>query len=77
MNEWKEFALCKGKTDLFYVNPGDDQRPAKAICAECPVRRPCLEYALVHEPFGIWGGLSGRERQRLRLQRKQMRLLAS
>jgi WhiB family redox-sensing transcriptional regulator len=37
---------------------------AKRICADCPVRRECLEYALrVREPFGIWGGLNESERR--------------
>ena len=39
---------------------------AKAICATCPVRGLCLEYALaVREPYGIWGGLNEYERRRL------------
>jgi len=39
---------------------------AKAICASCPVRRACLEYALqIHEPHGIWGGLNELERKTL------------
>ncbi len=37
---------------------------AKAICATCPVREPCLAYALrIREPHGIWGGLSEVERR--------------
>ncbi|MDQ1511262.1 MAG: WhiB family transcriptional regulator, redox-sensing transcriptional regulator [Actinomycetota bacterium] len=39
---------------------------AKTICAECIVRQECLEFALrVHEPHGIWGGLTEAERRRL------------
>ena len=39
---------------------------AKAICATCPVRDPCLEYALrIREPHGIWGGMSESERRPL------------
>jgi WhiB family redox-sensing transcriptional regulator len=39
---------------------------AKSICAECTVRQECLEFALrVHEPHGIWGGLTEAERRRL------------
>ncbi len=39
---------------------------AKAICAQCPVRRPCLEYALtIHEQHGIWGGLTEHDRRQL------------
>jgi WhiB family redox-sensing transcriptional regulator len=40
---------------------------AKAVCARCPVRRQCLEFARAHEPvFGIWGGTTLEERQRIR-----------
>lgn len=39
---------------------------AKAICAQCPVRRQCLEWALeTHQPHGVWGGLDEQERERL------------
>jgi WhiB family redox-sensing transcriptional regulator len=47
------------------VLPGEGE--AKRICSGCEVRAECLEYALAHdERFGIWGGLSERERRRLR-----------
>lgn len=39
---------------------------AKSICAECGVSEECLEYSLLHEPFGIWGGKTERERKTLR-----------
>lgn len=43
-----------------------------AICAACPVRLICLEYAMDHnEPFGIWGGLSRKQRERLAAARKK------
>ena len=39
---------------------------AKSICAMCPVRRPCLDYAVrIREPHGIWGGLNETERKQL------------
>ncbi len=39
---------------------------AKAICAVCPVKAPCLQYALeIREPHGIWGGLNELERKAL------------
>lgn len=39
---------------------------AKAICAGCPVRATCRAYALTaREPYGIWGGLTARERTRI------------
>ena len=51
----------------------EDEAPeAKDICAECPVREPCLEYALtVREKHGVWGGRTERERRRLIRQRRR------
>jgi WhiB family redox-sensing transcriptional regulator len=68
--EWQERALC-AQTDpeAFFPEKGGSTREAKRICAGCEVRSECLEYALAHdERFGIWGGLSERERRRLKRQ---------
>ncbi|MCX2733902.1 WhiB family transcriptional regulator [Saccharopolyspora sp. NFXS83] len=68
--EWQERALC-AQTDpeAFFPEKGGSTREAKRICAGCEVRPECLEYALEHdERFGIWGGLSERERRRLKRQ---------
>jgi WhiB family redox-sensing transcriptional regulator len=65
---WQEDALC-AQTDpeAFFPEKGGSTRDAKRICAQCTVRAECLEYALRNdERFGIWGGLSERERRRLR-----------
>jgi WhiB family transcriptional regulator, redox-sensing transcriptional regulator len=65
---WQDRALC-AQTDpeAFFPEKGGSTREAKRICVGCQVRAECLEYALVNdERFGIWGGLSERERQRLR-----------
>jgi WhiB family redox-sensing transcriptional regulator len=66
--EWQERALC-AQTDpeAFFPEKGGSTREAKRICGGCDVRAECLDYALAHdERFGIWGGLSERERRRLR-----------
>lgn len=66
--EWQERALC-AQTDpeAFFPEKGGSTREAKRICAGCEVRSECLEYALEHdERFGIWGGLSERERRKLK-----------
>lgn len=66
--EWQEQALC-AQTDpeAFFPEKGGSTREAKRICQACAVRDECLEYALEHdERFGIWGGLSERERRRLK-----------
>ncbi len=65
---WQADALC-AQTDpeAFFPEKGGSTRDAKRICASCQVRSECLEYALEHdERFGIWGGLSERERRKLR-----------
>ena len=65
---WQADALC-AQTDpeAFFPEKGGSTRDAKRVCAECPVSTACLEYALAKdERFGIWGGLSERERRRLR-----------
>lgn len=65
---WQERALC-AQTDpeAFFPEKGGSTREAKRVCATCEVREECLEYALAHdERFGIWGGLSERERRKLK-----------
>src|SRR3712207_846147 len=65
---WQERALC-AETDpeAFFPEKGGSTREAKKICTGCEVKADCLEYALANdERFGIWGGLSERERRRLR-----------
>jgi WhiB family redox-sensing transcriptional regulator len=66
--EWQERALCS-QTDpeAFFPEKGGSTREAKRICSRCEVKTECLEYALGHdERFGIWGGLSERERRKLK-----------
>jgi WhiB family redox-sensing transcriptional regulator len=65
---WQDRALC-AQTDpeAFFPEKGGSTREAKKVCRACEVRPECLEYALAHdERFGIWGGLSERERRRLK-----------
>jgi WhiB family redox-sensing transcriptional regulator len=65
---WQDKALC-AQTDpeTFFPEKGGSTREAKQVCTACPVSAECLQYALDHEErFGIWGGLSERERRRLK-----------
>jgi WhiB family transcriptional regulator, redox-sensing transcriptional regulator len=65
---WQSRALC-AQTDpeSFFPEKGGSTREAKKICLNCEVRSDCLSYALANdERFGIWGGLSERERRRLK-----------
>ncbi len=69
---WRLDALC-AETDpeAFFPEKGGSTREAKKICTGCEVRAECLEFALANdERFGIWGGLSERERRRVRLERR-------
>jgi len=66
--EWVADGLC-AETDpeAFYPEKGGSAREAKRVCTHCTVRAECLSYALAHdERFGVWGGLSERERRRMR-----------
>jgi WhiB family redox-sensing transcriptional regulator len=65
---WADQARClQAEPDTFFPEKGGSTREAKRICASCDVRDLCLDYALANdERFGIWGGLSERERRRLK-----------
>lgn len=69
---WQDYANCRGAdADLFFPERGASTRKAKAICGECQVRAQCLDFAIdVGEKFGIWGGMSERERRRVRRERQ-------
>lgn len=70
---WRQRAACRGvDPDIFYPASDEDADEAKGICAICPVREACLEYALVNrERDGVWGGATERERRRLVRQRRK------
>ena len=67
---WRDDAACAGSgTDLFFPISEEDPQVevAKEVCAECPVKDECLAYALsTNQTEGVWGGLTGTERRRLR-----------
>jgi len=72
---WQLEAACRGADATLFFAPNyfekreeKDAREAQAkvLCARCPVREPCLEYALrTRDPHGVWGGLNELERRRL------------
>ena len=72
---WQDRASCLGMDpDLFFPERGASTREAKSICRACAVQVECLEFALANgEKFGIWGGMSERERRRIRRMRAQQR----
>ena len=71
--DWRDGAACRHRDpDLFFpegtAGPAIRQADqAKRLCQSCPVRTPCLEFALRHGlAFGIWGGTTGEERRSIR-----------
>jgi WhiB family redox-sensing transcriptional regulator len=72
---WQVRAACRGPETWLFFPPAHPERKdereerearAKAICARCPVRADCLDFAVrTREPYGIWGGLTELERQQL------------
>lgn len=77
---WQDAAACRGEDIGLFFGPDGERQPerevreqkAKAICARCPVRTECLEYALSRpEKYGVWGGMNEDERASER--RRRMR----
>ena len=70
---WRREAACRDSdTNLFFPDSDNDAGPALAICASCPVRDECLEFALsTNQPDGVWGGATETQRRRLRRRRRQ------
>jgi WhiB family transcriptional regulator, redox-sensing transcriptional regulator len=70
---WWEWAVCRGQDASFFFAPSYFEKRAekqareavaKALCVRCPVREPCLEFALAtRDPHGVWGGLNEMERR--------------
>lgn len=70
---WMERAACRGRDpDWWSADPGTAaERAAVAVCAGCPVQRPCLAAGL-ESPWavGVWGGLNESQRRRMRQARR-------
>jgi hypothetical protein len=62
---WREQAACRDTNlNMFFPGRGETAGPARQVCARCPVRQPCLDYAISNRiVYGVWGGLTGRERR--------------
>lgn len=70
--DWWADAACRAPgvhPDIFWPERGESCRPAKNICMGCPVMMACREEHM-GERFGVWGGLSERERRKIRKTRK-------
>lgn len=71
---WITDALCaQVDNEIFFPPKGGSTKDAKRVCMACPARVACLEAAMARdERFGIWGGLSERERRELKKRRRQV-----
>jgi WhiB family redox-sensing transcriptional regulator len=73
---WMGKAACAGADpELFFPAPGESAEPALAICRGCPVRLHCLQDALEHPAWGVWGGFSERNRAEARTRHNKGRSL--
>lgn len=70
--EWMRRGNCRDEPpSLFFPSDGIGVEIARQLCATCPVKEPCLEYALRNRiDHGVWGGASERERRRILRQRR-------
>ncbi len=74
--EWQEIGSCREADPDLFFHPQNERglarvrrdRSAKAVCASCTVRVECADYAIrAREPYGVWGGLTEEERERIYL----------
>lgn len=77
--DWMSEGRCRDMDPaVFFPSDGIGVQGAQRICSECPVKTPCLEYALANRvDHGVWGGTSERERRRILRRRRLSRLQAS
>jgi WhiB family redox-sensing transcriptional regulator len=75
---WMAEGKCKDlPPETFFPSDGVGVDVARRICKDCPVKSPCLEYAIAnHIDHGVWGGASERERRRIARQRRQLHLIS-
>jgi WhiB family redox-sensing transcriptional regulator len=80
--DWQEEAACREYDNLLFF--GEEGEPelekqarearAKTVCQRCPVAEPCLEFAMeTNQKYGIWGGLTDKERASLKRRRARAR----
>ena len=70
--DWAKFARCRGADPaMFFPVNGSYHKveKLKAYCEPCPVREQCAEWGIRHEHLGVWGGLSGKDRELIRRER--------
>ncbi len=72
--EWQEHGACRQVDTTLFFHPQNERglsrvrrdRAAKSVCSRCEVRLECADYAIrAREPYGVWGGLTEDERERI------------
>jgi WhiB family redox-sensing transcriptional regulator len=74
-DDWFAAAACRGATAVMFPERGRSSKRARAVCASCPVRAECFEYAcnlVVCPDFGVWAGLTNRELLAARAERHRV-----
>lgn len=61
---WKMRAFCRGVDTALFFNPKEAKRIKREFCAHCPVKRECLESALLRDEYGVWGETNTTEREK-------------
>lgn len=59
---WEDASCVNQDSTIFFLRSNEVK--AKEICAGCPIKNMCLEYALIYNTYGVWGGMSYNERKR-------------
>ena len=77
--DWMAQGNCREKPTAMWFPVRGDAPAARALCPQCPVKSPCLEYAITDEPapVGIWAGTDERERAAIRRQRRAPRTMTA
>lgn len=66
MEEHGEPPCSQTDPEVWFPQKGGSTTLAKKVCNECPLKKPCLQFALLNnEPYGIWGGVAPRERRHM------------
>jgi WhiB family redox-sensing transcriptional regulator len=72
VSSWQRWAACRNVPTRVFFPAGHfarmEEKQAKAVCLTCPVRLPCLAFAVEHDEVGVWGALNEHERRRLAAQ---------
>ena len=81
--DWQEQAACRDYDNILFFGPDQGESEiekqarearAKMVCQGCPVAEPCLEFAMeTNQKYGIWGGLTDKERASLKRRRARAR----